>query len=123
MIKLMIVDDSNIIRGKIRRAQENTQFDVVAVAENGEDALRAFQLNRPAVVTMDLTMPKLDGIECISALVNIDPSVKILVISALSDKDTGIEALQRGACGFLLKPFSEAQLKDALIDISEGLDV
>ena len=120
MLKLMIVDDSNIIRNKIRRAQEGQEFEVVASATNGNEAIRSFNSTRPQVVTMDLTMPQMDGIECIEKLVNIDPDVLILVVSALSDKATGIEALQKGARGFLLKPFTEKQLVDALKELTEN---
>ena len=121
MIKLMIVDDSNIIRNKINRAKDSDKFDVVAMASNGLEAIDAFINNKPQVVTMDLTMPKMDGIACIDKLIGLDPNVNILVVSALSDKATGIAALERGARGFLLKPFSEEQLQNALIELSEDL--
>jgi len=123
MIKMMVVDDSNIIRSKIRRSCDPGQFEVVATAQDGIDALSKFRRLKPELVTMDLTMPNMDGIECITSLINVDPNVQILVISALSDQDTGIEALECGASGFLLKPFSEQELREALEDIKENLNV
>jgi two-component system chemotaxis response regulator CheY len=69
---------------------------------------------QPTLVTMDLTMPEMDGAECVSQLVQRDPQLRILVISALADKLTAIEALERGASGFLCKPFTDRQLNDAL---------
>lgn len=122
MNKLMIVDDSNIIRSKISRAHNSVKFELVATARNGREALASFNAYRPNVVTMDLTMPEMDGIECIEALVEIDPEVLILVVSALSDKATGIEALEKGARGFLLKPFTEEELCEALEELTEHLD-
>lgn len=119
MLSLMIVDDSNIIRRKIERCNDSEKFNVVASAANGIEALELFQTIRPSVVTMDLTMPEMDGIACIQQLVAIEPDVRILVISALSDKATGIEALKKGARGFLCKPFSEEQLLEALIELTE----
>ena len=119
MLSLMIVDDSNIIRRKIERCNDSDKFNVVASAANGAEALEIFKKLRPQVVTMDLTMPEMDGIACIQQLVAIDPEVDILVISALSDKATGIQALKKGARGFLCKPFSEEQLLDALIELTE----
>lgn len=119
MLSLMIVDDSNIIRRKIERCNDSEQFNVVGAAANGAEALRLFQQIRPQVVTMDLTMPEMDGIACIQQLVAIDPDVRILVISALSDKATGIAALKKGARGFLCKPFSEEQLLEALTELTE----
>ena len=64
-------------------------------------------------------MPKMDGIECIQQLIALDPHVRILVISALSDKATGIAALKKGARGFLCKPFTDQQLTAALVELTE----
>lgn len=123
MLKLMIVDDSNIIRNKITRAHNQSKFQLVATATNGMEAIEQFKQTQPDVVTMDLTMPEMDGIECITQLIELNPDVAILVVSALSDKATGIEALQLGARGFLLKPFTEQELEDALEELTEQVDV
>ncbi|MEO0443562.1 MAG: response regulator [Pseudomonadota bacterium] len=121
MYTLMVVDDSNIIRRKIERCQLKTKkFDVVASASNGVEALKLFKHFSPDVVTMDLTMPEMDGIECIKHLIDHNPDVLILVVSALSDKATGIEALEHGARGFLCKPFTEKELISALEELTEG---
>lgn len=116
-IKLMIVDDSNIIRSKISRALIKHDIDVVATASDGEDALRQFGLVKPDLVTMDLTMPRMDGLECIRSLRKLSAQTKILVVSALADKATAIQALKEGAQGFLCKPFSEIDLTEALAEI------
>lgn len=123
MLRLLIVDDSNIIRRKIERACDTAQFDVVGSATNGQDAIQQYHEKRPDVVTMDLTMPEMDGIECVEKLIAQNADLRILVVSALSDIDTGIEALEKGARGFLCKPFSDSQLSDALIELTEGLNV
>lgn len=117
MFKLMIVDDSNIIRNRIQRAYDGQQFMLVATAINGADAIDKFKVHKPNVITMDLTMPNMDGLECIKKIVALDPDVRILVVSALSDKSTGIKALSLGASGFLCKPFSEEELADALDEL------
>jgi len=119
MLSLMIVDDSNIIRRKIERCNDSDKFNVVAAAANGAEAIELFKAKRPQVVTMDLTMPEMDGIACIQKLVALDENLRILVISALSDKATGIEALKKGARGFLCKPFTEEQLLEALTELTE----
>ena len=116
-LKMLIVDDSNIVRRKIERGQESSTFNVVGSAASGVEALEKFNNLDPDVVTMDLTMPQMDGIECISKLVELKPEVKILVISALTDKLTGIEALERGANGFLCKPFDDEGLSSALREL------
>ncbi len=117
MYKLMVVDDSNIIRNRIQRAYNADNFMLVASANNGVDAVEKFNTHNPDVVTMDLTMPQMDGLECIEQLVKINPDVRILVVSALSDKSTGIEALSLGASGFLCKPFSDDELMEALHEL------
>src|SRR4029077_4574085 len=83
--KLMIVDDSNIMRRRIERSQQFEDLQLVGTAGNGVEALELFKKTDPDVVTMDLTMPRMDGIECIGQLVALKPAVRILVISALAD--------------------------------------
>lgn len=119
MHTLMIVDDSNIIRRKITRCGEDENFKVIASAENGVQAVRKYKMHRADVVTMDLTMPEMEGQDCITELIKINPDVKILVVSALSDKATGIHALELGAQGFLCKPFTEDELLQALNELVE----
>jgi two-component system, chemotaxis family, chemotaxis protein CheY len=116
-LKLMIVDDSNIIRRRIERSQQIDRLEVVGAAANGRDAVEMFRRTNPNVVTMDLTMPEMDGIECVRQLVAIDPNVLILVVSALADKATAVEAIEKGANGFLCKPFTDRQLNDALEEL------
>ncbi|PID62195.1 MAG: response regulator [Gammaproteobacteria bacterium] len=119
MYKLMIVDDSNIIRNKISRCQSGGAFKIVAKARNGAQAVKAFETYSPDLITMDLTMPHMDGLEAIRHIIDIDPNVRILVVSALSDKATGIRALKLGAQGFLCKPFSDEDLVEALHEVME----
>ena len=117
MYKLMIVDDSTIIRNRIQRAYNNAQFELVGTARNGFEALELFKNRHPDVITMDLTMAGMDGLECIERIMQIDPDAQILVISAMSDKATGIHALELGAQGFICKPFTDDQLVEALNEL------
>jgi two-component system chemotaxis response regulator CheY len=118
--RLMVVDDSNVIRRRIERANDLPEIRFVGAARNGLEALAMHAELRPTLVTMDLTMPEMDGSECVAQLVARDPSILILVISALADKLTAIEALERGASGFLCKPFTDQQLNDALRKLIHG---
>ena len=118
--KLMIVDDSNIMRRRIERSQTFQELELVGTAGNGLDALELFKRSDPDVVTMDLTMPQMDGIECIEKLVQLKPAVRILVISALADKATAVDAMEKGANGFLNKPFTDRQLNEALAELMRG---
>jgi two-component system, chemotaxis family, chemotaxis protein CheY len=116
-LKLMIVDDSNIIRRRIERSQQIARLEVVGSANNGVTAVEMFKRTQPDVVTMDLTMPEMDGIECVQNLVAMNPNVLILVVSALADKATAVEAIEMGANGFLCKPFTDRQLNEALEEL------
>lgn len=119
MHKLMIVDDSNIIRKKIARCEEDGIFEVVTTACDGEQAVLRCKSHNPDVITMDLTMPKMEGLDAIMNIMAFNPDVRILVVSALSDKATGIKALELGARGFLCKPFSDEDLIEALLELTE----
>ncbi len=116
-VRLLIVDDSNIVRRRIERSQQFDDLQVVGTAANGFEALELARRTDPDLVTMDLTMPQMDGIECITQLVRLKPAVRILVISALADKATAVEAMERGANGFLNKPFTDRQLNEAIAEL------
>jgi two-component system chemotaxis response regulator CheY len=118
---LLIVDDSNMIRSRISRVVADGSLSgvsIVGLARNGVEALRLAQATRPDVITMDLTMPEMDGIECISKLMVMNPAFNILVVSALADRTTAIAALRLGARGFVAKPFSDQELKSALLEVA-----
>ena len=122
-MRLLIVDDSNMIRSRISRVVQDGgigSLSLVGLARNGAEAVRIARSTRPDVVTMDLTMPEMDGIECIGHLLAMMPTLNILVVSALSDKSTAIAALRKGARGFVAKPFSDDELRIALLDVMEA---
>jgi two-component system chemotaxis response regulator CheY len=120
-IRMLIVDDSNIVRRRIERSQQIPDLQVVGSAADGREALEMFRATDPDVVTMDITMPHMDGIECVEKLVQMKPEVLILVISALADKATAVEVMEKGANGFLHKPFSDRQLNEALEELLRGV--
>lgn len=117
--RLMVVDDSNVIRRRIERGQNLPGIEFVGAARNGREALEMHERLHPTIVTMDLTMPEMDGGECVARLVERDPNILILVISALADKLTAIDAIEKGASGFLCKPFTDRQLNNALLKLIE----
>ena len=118
-MKLLIVDDSNIIRRLLERSLQSPDFTEVRAAHNGRQAMEIFAEYRPDVVTMDITMPELDGLECVSRMSKLQPGVKILVISALGDRHTAVEAVKRGAESFLLKPITAEVVGTAISELFE----
>ncbi|HET6828126.1 MAG TPA: response regulator [Ramlibacter sp.] len=121
-MRILVVDDSNMIRSRISRVVQSgglANVSLVGLARNGAEALRIARATTPEVVTMDLTMPEMDGIQCISEMLRMLPRTSILVVSALSDKSTAIQALKLGARGFVSKPFTDDELKMALLDVMD----
>lgn len=117
MYKMMVVDDSMIIRNKISRLPASAPYKVICKAKNGLEAIEYCKKFAPDIATMDLTMPHMDGLECIKNLMLLKPDIQILVVSALSDKSTGIKAIELGANGFLTKPFTDEELLEALNEL------
>lgn len=118
--KLMVVDDSMVFRNRIARLAADPRLprvQLVAMAENGEEAIAQARHHRPDLVTMDLTMPRMDGTACLEVLREQLPEARILVVSALSDRATALKALAKGAHGFLLKPFSDDQMVQSLQEL------
>ena len=119
-MKLMIVDDSSIMRRAIGKYLTPLNLELVASASNGQEALERFAAAEPDLVTLDITMPQMDGLTCLGRLLELRPSVKVIVISALSDPATGLRALKLGAKSFLPKPFTEAQLVEEIRRVAGG---
>lgn len=119
-VRLLIVDDSKVIRDLIARQMLDARLpaiDVVGLASDGEQALAIALSRNPDFITMDLTMPNMDGEACIERLAVSLPDARIMVVSALSDKATALRAISKGAHGFLHKPFTDEQLVAALLEL------
>lgn len=116
-MKLLIVDDSLIMRRAIERNLISDRFTEIRLASNGRLAVEEFKTFRPDVITMDITMPDMDGLTAVELILKIDSGAVILVVSALADKPTAVEAVKRGASGFLLKPITVASLQAAIDDV------
>ena len=120
-VRLMIVDDSIVIRNRIARLISDPRLKDYEICGLAADGVRAVELGRdkkPDLVTMDLTMPHMDGEATIEALVSLLPSVRILVVSALADRVTALRAVMKGAHGFVLKPFRDEELLNALLELN-----
>lgn len=116
-MKLLIVDDSMIVRNAIQRGAAQERISAIFQAQDGREALELFRQHRPQLVTMDLTMPHVDGLACLQELQAVQADASILVISALNSHATAMKAIALGACGFLVKPFTAAELAEALQDL------
>jgi two-component system chemotaxis response regulator CheY len=118
--RLLIVDDSNIIRNHIARLMGDPRLpsiEVVGLAGDGIKAVDLAKKTSPNLITMDLTMPNMDGEACIEQISKILPDARILVVSALSDKSTALRAITKGAHGFLQKPFTDESMVQSLLEL------
>ncbi len=113
-MKLLIVDDSAIIRMHLRGLLEPLGLSIIGEAQSGVEALDIFAKQKPDLVTMDITMPEMDGLSCTREMIRQQPAVKIVVVSALSSTDVAIEAVAAGAKDYLRKPFEAEELERAI---------
>ena len=100
----MIVDDAAVMRIRLRDILE-TKYKVVAEASNGQEALDLYDQYEPDFVTLDITMPQLNGIEALERLVAMHPEAKVVIVSAVGQKKMVFEAIAKGARDFIIKPF------------------
>lgn len=106
----MIVDDALMMRMTLRKILEKAGHEIVGEAINGEQAILNYSKYQPDLVTMDITMPGLGGIETIKCIIQSNPAANIIVVSALGQKNTVFEALQNGAKNYISKPITEEKL-------------
>jgi two-component system chemotaxis response regulator CheY len=114
MKTLLIADDAPIIRRLIRDAAEADGWQIVAEAANGREAAERFIAHAPHAVTLDLVMPEFDGLHALRAIREHNPQAKVVVVSALNQKQVLAEAFRLGAADFVVKPFEQTRLVDTL---------
>ncbi|MEH7459081.1 DNA-binding response regulator [Bacillus pseudomycoides] len=120
-IKLLLVEDHHIVRrGLVFFLKTKEEFEIIGEAENGEEALEFVRKERPDVVLMDLSMPKMDGIEATKRLKQYDDTIKILMLSSFSEQDYVLPALEAGADGYQLKEVQPDQLVASIIAVYQG---
>ena len=105
MAKILIVDDSRTMRKMLRGMLTEAGHEVVAEAGNGAEAMKSIKEFMPDLVTLDITMPEMDGLTCLKLIKTDFPQVKVIMVSAAGQKEKVLEALKCGASDFLQKPF------------------
>jgi two-component system chemotaxis response regulator CheY len=105
MTRVLIVDDANFIRIQLRQLLESNGFQVVGEAENGQVALQKILELKPDIVTLDITMPEMDGLECMMEIKKMKHIPTVIMISAMGQEATVQKAILAGAKGFLVKPY------------------
>ncbi|MBN2443630.1 MAG: response regulator [Spirochaetales bacterium] len=120
-MKILIVDDSEIIREAIESWLGKYNLLVVGKAGTGVKAIELLKKTNPDIVTLDITMPEMDGLSAMEQMLKIKPDLKIIVISALAAKEVALSAIKRGAASFLVKPFTQAELQEVFEEVMEEI--
>jgi two-component system, chemotaxis family, chemotaxis protein CheY len=111
---VLIVDDALFMRMMIKDILSKDGFEIVGEAENGVEAVKKYAELHPDLVTMDIVMPEMDGIEAVRNIIKIDPAAKVLMCSAMGQQPLVVEALEAGAKDFIIKPFQPAKVVEAV---------
>ena len=119
MKKVMIVDDASFMRVAIRKMLENKAYEVVCEAVDGQDAIEKYIQYKPDMITMDITMPNLSGIDALREIKKINQSVKVVIVSAMGQEAMIKEAVINGANSFIVKPFKEEKLIEVLENMAK----
>jgi len=119
-IRVMVVDDHPMWRDAVERDLQAAGFDVVGVAANGDEALARFPAARPRVLVLDLQIPGPNGVEVTAAVLQQDPSARVLILSASGEQADVLEAVKAGATGYLVKSASREELLDAVRRVAVG---
>ncbi len=114
MASVLIVDDAAFMRMMIKDILSKNGFDIAGEAANGAEAVEKFKELSPDLVTMDITMPEMDGIQALKAIREIDSGAKVIMCSAMGQQSMVIDAIQSGAKDFIVKPFQADRVLDAI---------
>ncbi len=113
--RVVIVDDSTMIRKMLRAMLEEEGYSVVAEAANGLEAVEAYKANKPDIISLDITMPKMDGLEALGKIKEFDPDANAIMVTAAGQQQKVIEALKLGANKFIMKPFTKDEVVKGFI--------
>lgn len=112
--KVMVVDDSRVVHAEMRKMLEGSEFEIVAFCRSGEEALEQYEAIAPDLVTMDIVMPGMDGMETCERMRRRWPDARIFMVSSMAYEDMINAAAALGAKGFLFKPFTQESLLEGL---------
>lgn len=119
-VRILVADDADFMYEMLENLIDKTHYEVVGYAADGEEAVRKFKDLTPDLITMDILMPRMNGIKSIKEIRRMSPEARILVISALSDPDLVKEAIAAGASDYITKPFSVSDLKSRIAKVMES---
>ncbi len=120
MATVLIVDDSRTSRKILKNILEKNCFEVIGEAQDGEQGYLKYKECKPDIVTMDITMPGMDGIECLSLIKKENEDAKVVMITAAGQREKMVSAVKRGAVEYITKPFDEFEIVNVLNRVAES---
>lgn len=113
-VRILIVDDAIFMRKMIGDILKKEGYEICGEAENGIEAIKKYKELTPDLVTMDIIMPDMSGIDAVQEIVNFDGNAKILMVSAMGQQSLVVEAIQKGAKDYVIKPFQPSRVLEAV---------
>ena len=114
----VITDDAMFMRTLLRKMiEQNEEFEVLGEASNGREAIEAARKVQPDIMTLDITMPEMDGIHAVPEIMQVSPKTKIIMVTAMGQQSMVIEAIKLGAKDFVVKPFEKSRVYQAIRNV------
>ncbi len=117
---VLVVDDARIIRKLLGKYLNETDYEIIGEAEDGEEAISMYTDLKPDYVTLDIIMPKMNGLEVLKRIKTFDPKAQVIVITAMSQDSLAQKAMNLGAIAIIKKPFSKQEIMGVFNQISKG---
>ncbi|NLK98559.1 response regulator [Defluviitalea saccharophila] len=116
-LRFLVVDDAIFMRTVLKKMLSEEGFEVVGEAGNGLDAIQMAEKLKPDIVTLDITMPEMDGIRAVPEILKVSPNSKIIMCSALGQQAMVVDAIKKGAKDFIVKPFEKSRVLQAINNV------
>jgi two-component system, chemotaxis family, chemotaxis protein CheY len=114
MARILIIDDAKFMRLTLSNILKKADHEIVGEGENGKEAIRLYEELNPDIVTMDITMPEMSGLEAVKIIKKEHPGPKVVMCSAMGQQKMVVESIEAGAKDFIVKPFDEGRVIDAI---------
>lgn len=120
-MRVLIVDDTSLMRYSLTNIFKGIGYDVVGEASNGLEGVMLYKKFNPDLVTMDINMPVMDGLQALKVIKRYNPGARVVMVSSLSQREFVLEAIRSGANGFILKPFKTDKIKNMVLRLEDEL--
>jgi two-component system chemotaxis response regulator CheY len=121
LVRILIVDDTVFMRYNLTNIFKGIGCEVIGEASNGLEGVELYKKIKPDLVTMDITMPVMDGLQALKAIKQHDPAARVVMVSTMGQREFVLEAIKNGAAGFLIKPFHPDKIKNMMERLGRGL--